>query len=370
MFSKYVFSGFLFIIYYLLFHKIDSFIDNTGTYIVKENTPNQTRKIANMSTSTDINGLPASYVLAKNPSDPSGMSYMVAKVLDIPEFSGVSDATHSYANPARMSPSYMSYNFSETPLHLCNPASIVTQHRCSNIDLPRRVVDISKKAYSEEELQWYADPESTIPPAMRLVMICMLRCYLCGEFQKSEDDIHYESAGEHTYGYRYCTECRPYFLKSLYKTITPIIKFRRDYEAWIESRGSVSKPFIWVARTRRDESGKRIVKGNAPYRYTKWCIINWVARKHDFPRVLPEDNDVVVNEEEYSLVCEQVEGENMLDLENARITKLVPLRDIYIVNYAMLVDQTNDEYDPNNDDPLNKYSEREQREMFNAACAS
>jgi hypothetical protein len=95
-----------------------------------------------------------------------------------------------------------------------------------------------------------------------------------------------------------------------------------------------------------------------------------VARKHDFPRVLPEDNDVVVNDEEYSLVCEQIEGENMLDLENARITKLVPMRDIYIVNYAMLVDQTNVEYDPNNDDPLNKYSEREQREMFNAACAS
>jgi len=323
-----------------------------------------------MSTATDINGLPASYVITKNPRDPTGMSYMVAKVLDIPEFRSVSEATHPYANPARMSPSYMSYNFSETPPHLCDPASIVTQHRCSNTELPHRVVDISKKAYSEEELQWYADPESTIPPAMRLVMICMLRCYLCGEFQKSDDDIHYESAGEHTYGYRYCTECRPYFLKSLHKTITPIIKFRHNYEAWIESRGSVSKPFIWVARTRRDESGKRVVKGNAPYRYTKWCIINWVARKHDFPRVLPEDNDVVVNDEEYSLVCEQIEGENMLDLENARITKLVPMRDIYIVNYALLVDQTNDEYDPNNDDPLNKYSEREQREMFNAACAS
>ena len=323
-----------------------------------------------MSTATDINGLPASYVLTKNPSDPSGMSYMVAKVLDIPHERSVSEATHSYANPPRISPSYTSYNFSETPLHLCAPTSIVSQHRCSNIDLPRRVVDISNNQYSEQELQWYADPESTIPPAMRLVMVCMLRCYLCGDFQKSEDDIHYECVGEHTYGYRYCTECRPYFLKSLYKTITPIIKFRRNHEAWIESRGSVSKPFIWVARTRRDENGQRIVKGNAPYRYMKWRIINWVARKHDFPRVLPEDNDVVVNENEYSIVCEQIELENMPDFENALITKLVPLRDIYIVNHPLLVDHTNVEYDPNNDDPLNKYSEREQREMFNAAYAS
>ena len=357
------------LIFYLLFYKIEPFFGNTGTYIVNENTLNQTRKIAIMSTATDINGLPASYVLTKNPSDPSGMSYMVAKVLDIPEFSGVSNATHSYPNPIRIPPSYISYNFSETPPHLCDPASIVTQHRCSNTELPCRVVDISKKAYSDKELQWYADPESTIPPAMRLVMICMLRCYLCGEFQKSEDDIHYECVGEHTYGYRYCTECRPYFLKSLYKTITPIIKFRRNHEAWIESRGSVSKPFIWVARTRRDENGQRIVKGNAPYRYTKWRVINWVARKHDFPRVLLEDNDVVVNENEYSLVCEQNELENMPDFENALITKLVPLRDIYIVNHPLLVDQTNVEYDPNNDDPLNKYSEREQREMFNTACA-
>jgi len=322
-----------------------------------------------MSTATDINGFPATYVLTKNPSDPSGMSYMVAKVLDIPEFHSVSNATHAFPNPIRIPSSYISYNFSETPPHLCDPMSIVSQHRCSNINLPRRVVDISKNQYSEQELQWYADPESTIPPPMRLVMICMLRCYLCGDFKESEDDIHYESVGEHTYGYRYCTDCRPYFLKSLYKTIAPIIKFRHNYEAWIESRGTVSKPFIWVARTRRDEYGQRVVKGNAPYRYTKWRVINWVARKHDFPRVLPEDNDVVVNENEYSLVCEQIELENMPDFENASITKLVPLRDIYIVNHPLLVDQTTVEYDPNNDDPLNKYSEREQREMFNAACA-
>ena len=322
-----------------------------------------------MSIQTDINGLPASYVLTKTPNDPTGLSYIIAKVLDIPEFPTVSTPTHTTPNPIRIPSSYISYNFSETPLHLCDPKSIVTQYRCSDSKLPYRIVDISKNTYSEQELQWYADPESTIPPPMRLVMICMLRCYLCGDFQKSEDDIHYECVGEHTYGYRYCTECRPYFLKSLYKTIAPIIKFRHNYEAWIESRSTSSKPFIWVARTRRDESGKRVMKGNAPHRYTKWSVINWVARKHDFPRVLPEDNDVIDSEKEYSLVCEQIEVENMPELENATLTKLVSLRDIYIVNYAILVDQTNVEYDPNNDDPLNKYSEREQREMFDAACA-
>ena len=322
-----------------------------------------------MSIQTDINSLPASYVLTKTPNDPTGLSYMVAKVLDIPEFPSVSTLTHTTPNPIRIPSSYISYNFSETPLHLCDPKSIVTQYRCSDSKLPYRIVDISKNTYSEEELKWYADPESTIPPARRLVMICMLRCYLCGDFQKSEDDIHYECVGEHTYGYRYCTECRPYFLKSLYKTIMPIIKFRHEYEEWIESRGTSSKPFIWVARTRRDESGKRVVKGNAPYRYTKWSVINWVARKHDFLRVLPEDNDVIDSEKEYSLVCEQIEVENMPELDNATLTKLVSLRDIYIVNYAILVDQTNVEYDPNNDDPLNKYSEKEQREMFDAACA-
>jgi hypothetical protein len=49
---------------------------------------------------------------------------------------------------------------------------------------------------------------------------------------------------------------------------------------------------------------------------------------------------------------------------------LVPLRDIYIKNLALLADNADNadfEYDPNMDDPLNKYSDKEQREMFNAA---
>ena len=328
-------------------------------------------------TKTDINGLPATYVLAKNPSDPSGESYVVAKVLDIPDIPGVSETTHTHAhqltqsNPVRIPSSYISYNFSETPLHLCDPASLVTQYRRSDPNLAHRTIDISKNAYTDQEMSWYVDPESKIPPPRRLVMIAMLRCYLCGDFQKTDDDIHYESVGEHTYGYRYCTECRPYFLGSLYKTIKPIMKFRRNYEAWVASHdNTMPKPFIWVARTRRDENGRRIVGGNAPYRYTKWRIINWVARKHGFPRISPEDNETVINEEEDSLVCEQIEDVVIMGYDYETITKLVPLRDLYITNLALLCDNADNadfEYDPNKDDPLNKYSDKEQREMFKAS---
>ena len=326
-------------------------------------------------TKTDINGLPATYVLAKNPSDPSGESYVVAKVLDIPDIPSVSLSTHEHSrpNPVRVPSSYISYNFSETPLHLCDPASLVTQYRRSDPNLAHRTIDISKKAYTDEEMSWYIDPESKIPSPRRLVMIAMLRCYLCGDFQKTDDDIYYEGVGEHTYGYRYCTECRPYFLGSLYKVIKPIMKFRRNYEEWVASHdNTMPKPFIWVARTRRDENGRRIVGGNTPYRYTKWRIINWVARKHGFPRISPEDNETVINEEEDSLVCEQIEDIVVTGYEYETITKLVPLRDIYITNLALLcdnpcpVDNADLEYDPNMDDPLNKYGDKEQREMFNA----
>jgi hypothetical protein len=323
-----------------------------------------------MTTKTDINGLPATYVLAKNPSDPSGESYVVTKVLDIPDVL-LSTHEHSRPNPVRVPSSYISYNFSETPPHLCDPASLVTQYRRGDHNLQHRTINISKKAYTHEEMSWYIDPESKIPPPKRLVMISMLRCYLCGDFQKTDDDIHYEGVGEHTYGYRYCTECQPYFLESLYKFIKPIMKFRRNYEAWVASHdNTIPKPFIWVARTRRDENGKRIVGGNSPYRYTKWRIINWVAMKHGFPRISPEDNETVISEEEYSLVCEQIEDIEVTGYEYETITKSVPLRDIYITNLALLADNADNadlEYDPNMDDPLNKYGDKEQREMFNAA---
>jgi len=330
-----------------------------------------------MDTRTDINGFPAKYVLTKNPNDPTGVSCVLAKVLDIPDISDVSETTHQHPNTIRIPHSYTSYDFSETPLHLCDPANLVTQYRRSDPNLAHRTIDISKHKHTHEEMEWYADPESKIPEPKRLVMISMLRCYLCGDFKKTVDDIYYEGVDEHTYGYRYCTECRPYFMESLYKSITPIMKFRREYEAWVASSdNTLPKPFIWVARTRRDENGRRIVGGNAPYRYTKWRILNWVAHKHEFPRISPTDNQTVIIEEEYSLVCEQIElvdGVDVVEFEYATISKLVPLRDIYITNLALLADQTDQadqtdpEYDPNNDDPLNKYSDKEQREMFKSA---
>ena len=221
-------------------------------------------------------------------------------------------------------------------------------------------------------MEWYADPESKIPQPRRLVMISMLRCYLCGDFQNSEDDIHYEGVGEHTFGYRYCNECQPYFLGSLYKAIAPVIRFRRDYEAWLASTDKQvhTYPFMWVARTRRDKNGERIIKGNTPYLYTKWRIINWVTCKHEISRVSLDDGETVIEKEEDCLTCEQVESVQVNDLEYAKITKLVPVRDIYITNLPLLADSADPEYDPNNDDPLNKYSEKEQREMFAAAFTS
>ena len=319
-----------------------------------------------MDTRTDINGFPAKYVLTKNPNDPTGASCVLAKVLDIPD---VSETTHP--NTIRIPHSHTSYDFSETPLHLCDPINLVTQYRRSDPNLEHRTIDISKQTYTREEMEWYTDPESNIPSPKRLVMIAALRCYLCGNFQKTNDDIHYEGVGEHTFGYRYCTECRPYFMASLYKAITPIIKFRRNYEAWVASRDTTTqKPFIWVARTRRDGNGKRIIVGNAPHRYTKWRILSWVALKYNFPRISPHDNETVIQEEEFSLVCEQIEEVEVDNFDYATITKSVPLRDIYITNLALLAspaDPAVPEYDPNIDDPLNKYSDKKQREMFKSA---
>ncbi len=95
--------------------------------------------------------------------------------------------------------------------------------------------------------------------------------------------------------------------------------------------------------------------------------------KHGFPRISPEDNETVISEEEYSLVCEQIEDVVVTGYEYETITKSVSLRDLYITNLSLLCDNPENadnadfDYDPNKDDPLNKYSDKEQREMFNAA---
>jgi hypothetical protein len=101
----------------------------------------------------------------------------------------------------------------------------------------------------------------------------------------------------------------------------------------------------------------------------KWRVINWITRKHEFPRISPHDGETIIDEEEDCLVCEQIEEVIMDDSESATVTKLVPLRDIYIVNLPLLADPAVLNYDPNIDDPLNKYSDKEQRAMFAAAAA-
>jgi hypothetical protein len=342
------------------------------------------------SVKTDIHGLPASYVLAKNPRDPTGQTGIIVKVLDVPNIPShsrsdddrhpdpdIQNALESdnnceelSSNQIKIPHSYMMHDFSETPLHLCDPTKLVTQHRRGDITLPRRTIDISQRMYTENEMKWYADPESKIPEPFHLVFVPKLKCYLCGDFQKSDDDIHYEGVGQHAFGYRYCTECKPYFLGSLYNAIAPIIKFRQNYEEWISSRDttySESRPFIWVARTRRDENGNRIVGGNAPYKYTKWTVLCWIAQKINLPRVCPEDGKTIIRVDEDSLLCEQNEGKEVVGFDYTSITKSVPLRDIYITNIGLLGENPNPEYDPNIDDPLNKYSEKEQCEMFERA---
>jgi hypothetical protein len=102
----------------------------------------------------------------------------------------------------------------------------------------------------------------------------------------------------------------------------------------------------------------------------KWRVINWITHKHEFPRISPDDGETIIIEEEDCLVCEQIEEVIMDDSESATITKLVPLRDIYIVNLPLLADPVMLDYDPNNNDPLNQYSDKEQRAMFAAAAAA
>jgi len=92
---------------------------------------------------------------------------------------------------------------------------------------------------------------------------------------------------------------------------------------------------------------------------------------HQFPRISPHDGETTIYEEEDCLVCEQIEEVIMDDSESATVTKLVSLRDIYITNLPLLTDHTDTTavlyYDPNIDDPLNKYSDKEQRAMFRGA---
>ena len=226
----------------------------------------------------------------------------------------------------------------------------IKQYRCGNTELPYRIIDPA--FYDESELNWFTDSGLKIPEPMRLVMIQAFRCYLCGDMQPSQDTIHQEHVGEHPYGYRYCTNCKHYFRKGMFNTIAPIWRFRIIYETPRTDGKGFNAPVVWVARTRYDEAtGVRIRMGSAPYKYTQWTINRWTTfthvdkyrAEHD-PTYPGSEECVVVSDDEY--------------------TKLVSVMDLFIVNYGSI---TNPAYDPNTDDPLNKYSASEKASMFELA---
>jgi len=325
-------------------------------------------------TKTDINGVPAKYVLAKDPNDPTGTASIVVKVIDTDAFDN-----HSNLRPPILNPLY---NFSETPLHLQDQSKLITQHRLGDHSQPYR--RINPEYYTSEELRWYVTGEIPASP-MSLCMTYAKKCYLCGDFQQEQEDMRFESSGQHPFGYKFCKDCEPYFRRDMRERLklSCIWELRIAYEEWrkfmqspsphyestISASASASaptlgKPFVWVNRTRRDENGQRDMVSKLPYRYTKWHIINWVPKKFLMPHY-DETKKEVISCEEYGVVVEQVdndEQENILGDECMSLTKIVPIYDILAINFDInSATNTNtlknlSTYDPNEDDPLNKYT--------------
>ena len=310
-------------------------------------------------TKTDINGLPARYVLAKHPSDPSG-GYVVTKVIDIPD---VSESIHTAPTPNQLRPSINPlYNFSATPEHLKDSSKLVVQHRLGNHELPYRRID--PVFYTDQEKGWYTT--GILQNPIRAVMIYQLKCYCCGDFQTTEDDIHWESTDpENRLGYKYCSNCKPYFRQALFKTLAPIWSLRLKYEHWREQNNlDLERPFIWVNRTRRDVEGKREVLGSSPYRYTKWCVLSWVTTKYDMPHP-SRDGATVAYDTEECITIEQLTEQIVDGGDYYSLTKLVSVMDVLIINQGMLNDPDN--YNPNIDDPLNKYTYEEKVQIVSEA---
>ena len=323
-------------------------------------------------TKTDINGLPARYVLAKHPSIPEG-GYIVTKVIDIPSpdlsTTGVSESTHPThsthsRNPLRP-PINPLYNFSNTPEHLQDQSKLVVQHRLGNHDLPHR--RINPDLYTDAEKKWYIT--GILQQPIRAVMIYKLKCYCCGDFQAIEDDIHWEGTDvESRLGYKYCSNCKPYFRQALFNTLAPIWHLRLKYEKWREQNNlELERPFIWVHRTRRDAEGRRDVLGTSSYRYTKWCIINWVTTKYRMPHPSP-DGTTIVEDTEDCITIEQLSEQIVDGGDYYSLTKLVSVIDVFIINQGMINDPDN--YDPNIDDPLNKYTYEEKKRIVSEAHRS
>jgi len=319
-------------------------------------------------TKTDINGVPAKYVLTKDPSDPTRTASIVVKVIDTDAFK-----THN-ARPPILNPLY---NFTDTPLHLQDQTKLITQHRLGDHSLPYRV--INPEHYTSEELRWYVTGEIPASP-MSICMTYAKKCYLCGDFQEHEEDMRFESAGEHPFGYKFCKDCEPYFRRDMQGRLklSCIWELRVAYEKWREdiqtqkssspspSAAKPEKPFIWVNRTRRDENGQRDMVSERPYRYTKWRIINWVPKKFSMVHY-DETKKEVIRDEEYGLVVEQIDEQpNIVNDEHMCLTKIVPIYDILAINFDMKTNKMKNlsTYDPNNDDPLNKYTYEAKIEMM------
>lgn len=261
-------------------------------------------------TGDDIKGM--SYALYQMPEDTEG-TYAVIKVLNVPTANEV----------AR-----------DTPLHLCDPSKLITQHRLGDRRLPFRTIDPTM--YYQHEIDWYET--GVLPPPLYMCFIYALKCYLCGETQTSGDDIYGEMTENFKEGYRFCTNCAPYVRQALYKTLAPIWRFRLESERACADGCRVP---IWVHRTRRDESGKTDrTNSGRPFRYTRWFVSSWISRKsinrHD-PNVEPFEEDKIWVEE--------------WNATGDAMCKMVSVMDVFFANRGSLRDPN---YDPNADDPLNQ----------------
>ena len=276
-----------------------------------------------------IHGIPTSFALYQMPGEPDG-TYAVVKVLNVP--SNETNANETNANETNEKKPY-----SNTPLHLCDPSKLLTQYRMGNLDLPYRTID--PKLYDTCEIEWYG--AGILPPPLYMCFIIACKCYLCGDMQASADDIHGEFTESYKEGYRFCTECTPYFRQALYKTLAPIWRFRLAYEKSKINDNPACSP-IWVHRTRRDESGKSDrTNSGRPFRYTKWFIRSWISQKYTNKYDPNPDNHF-----EEDLVC--VEEWNA---PGEAMSKVASVMDIFFANQGSIDDPN---YDPNVDDPLNQ----------------
>ena len=270
------------------------------------------------------NGLPAglTYALCKLPDDGT---YAMVRVLNVPADNGT----------INMNP--------DTPLHLCDPSKLITQHRLGNHALPHRTIDPTM--YDDSEIEWYG--AGVLPPPFHMCFIMANKCYLCGD---SSDDIHGEFTENFSEGYRFCSACVPYFRQALYKTLAPIWRFRLESE-----RDDRRRSPLWVHRTRRDETGKSDrTNSGRPFRYTRWFVSSWITRKsinkHD-PSVEPFEEDLVCVEEWISGATNNTVSGSETMSRAEPMSKCVSVMDLFFANRGSLADPN---YDPNVDDPLNQ----------------